>query len=309
MTDVSVVMPTWNRARFLPAAIESVFAQTVRVRELIIVDDGSDAPARAVLEKYAAMPGVRVLWRSHCGIPGALRNAAIREATGPYIAFADSDDVWCAEKLERQLAALRARPECRWSYTSVSFIDAQGLATPPPGDPTPRPHPGSLAERLATLHVDVPLPSVLAERALLLEAGLFDESLGCYEDYDLWMRLAALAEGAAVPEALVKLRQHDEHFSRRDPRAALGGRANFLARALRRVHTPAICAELRRMRALDLAQLASLAARSGDAGDAAQSLRSSLADGWSVPRWWLIAARTHSQLWNLRARRTWGQWW
>jgi len=309
MTDVSVVMPTWNRARFLPAALESVFAQTVPIREIIIADDGSDAPTRMMLEKYAAMPGVHVLWRSHCGNPGALRNAAIREASGRYIAFMDSDDIWLPQKLERQLAALGTRPELRWSYTAVTFIDGRGQPTSPPGDGTPQAHAGSLVERLATLHVDVALPSVLAERALLFQAGLFDENLGCYEDYDLWLRLAMLAEGAAIPEALVSLRQHDEHFSRRDPRAALSGRVNFLSRALRRVDAPAIRAELRRMRALDLAQLANLSARSGHAGDAAHCLRSSLADGWSTPRWWIMAARTHSHLWNLRARRRWEQWW
>jgi glycosyltransferase involved in cell wall biosynthesis len=309
MMDVTVVMPTWNRPQFLPAAIESVFAQTVPIRELIIADDGSDAPTRAVLETYAQMPRVRVLWRSHCGNPGAVRNGAIREASGRYIAFADSDDVWCAGKLERQFAVLLARPECRWSYTSASFIDAHGRPIAPPGDISPRPNFGPLIDLVAKFDAGVALPSVLVERALLFEAGLFDESLGCYEDYDLWLRMASLSEAAAIGDALVKLRQHDEHYSRRDPKDALNAREDFLKRAIRLVQTPAVRTQLRRMRALDSARLADLAALAGDAGDTALRLRSSIVDGWSMPRWWFIAARAHSRLWNLRARRKWEQWW
>jgi glycosyltransferase involved in cell wall biosynthesis len=306
--DVSVVMPTWNRAQFLRATIDSVIAQTVAIKELIVADDGSDAPARAVLEEYAAMPRVRVLWRSHCGNPGAVRNAAIRETSGRYIAFADSDDVWYADKLERQFAALQARPDCRWSHAQVSYIDAQDRPIPPPGKPDRRVHTGTLVELLAGFHATVALPSVLVERALLFEAGLFDEALGCYEDYDLWTRLAAHSDAAAITDPLVKLRLHDEHFSKDDPHATLSGRENFLERAIQRVESPAVRVQLQRMRALDLARLANLAAMAGDADDAESRLRSSVAEGWSMPRWWLIAARAHSRVWTLRAIRIWEQW-
>src|SRR3982750_3251533 len=113
---------------------------------------------------------------------------------------ADSDDVWNANKLRQQVAALRARPECRWSFTSWSSIDAAGR--PMPAIPVPDyarisgQASGPLLDRLAKLSISVALPSVLVERALLVEAGLFEESLTSYEDYDLWVRLAALA-GAA----------------------------------------------------------------------------------------------------------------
>lgn len=302
-TDVSVVMPTWNRAQFLPAAIDSVLAQTLPAREIIIADDGSDSPTRTLLEKYAAMPRVRVLWLSHCGKPGAVRNAAIREASCRYIAFADSDDVWHEEKLESQLAVLRGRPECRWSYTASTCIDEQYRPVITRGDPERSPAAGSLLESLALLETGVALPSVLAERALLFAAGLFEESFGCYGDYDLWVRLAAISNVAVVPLPLVKVRLHDKHFSRGDRYAALSGRERFLARALGLVPAPAVRAQLRRMRAINLAQLAGLAANAGDDRVAAFRLRDSLVNGWSVPRWWLNAARAQSQLWSLRVRR------
>ena len=305
MLDVSVVMPTWNRPRYLGASIDAVLAQDTPFREFIIADDGSDAATRALLRTHAARPGVQVLWHEHCGRPAAVRNAAIRQATGRYIAFADSDDVWNASKLRQQVEALRAHPECRWSFTSWSSIDEGGRAlsaipVPDYARISGQVH-GPLLERLAKLSVSVALPSVLAERALLLEAGLFEESLTCYEDYDLWVRLAALSGAAIVESPLVQVRWHDERLSRSSPLAHLQSRASYFGRAAGYVRH-ASRAGLRRLRALDEARMASLAAQAGEA-DALRALHGSFAGGWSSPRWWLLAAQAHSQRWTRFARR------
>jgi len=305
MMDVSVIMATWNRPQLLRATLESVMGQTHKSTELVIADDGSDAPARAVLEEYAAMPGVRVLWRSHCGNPAEVRNAAIRETSGRYIAFMDSDDIWHAEKLARQLASLRERPECRWSYTASTCIDAQDRPITFHDNSQPRATP--LLESLATFATGVALPTVLVERTLLFQAGLFDESLGCYDDYDLYVRLAAHSDAVAVPEPLVKVRQHGAHFSRGNSYAALCAREKFLGRAIGMVRKPQVRAQLQRMRAINLAQLAYLSAISGDSRAARSRLRGSLANGWSAPRWWLNAARAQSQLWSQRLHRALGR--
>lgn len=301
--DVSVVMPTWNRPQFIAAAIDSVFKQTVAVRELIIADDGSDTPTRELLLDYAALPRVRVLWRDHTGNPGAVRNAAIHEACGRYVAFADSDDRWHPEKLGRQLAALAAQPRCRWSYTSGTFIDAHGSTVASPASPGRTRRAASLLESIATLEGGVTLPTVLAERSLILEAGMFDESFGVYEDCDLWLRMAALSDAAALDDALIEVRRHEQHFSRRDARATLLGREAFLARAIGRVPAADLRARLRHMRALDNARIAGLAASAGDAREASTRLRESFASGWRLPHWWLLAARTQSRLWARRAFR------
>ena len=298
--DVSVVLPTWNRVEYLRATIDSVLGQSVGIRELIIADDGSDPAARMVLKEYAALARVRVLWREHCGNPGTVRNAAIHAASGKYIAFADSDDVWHAEKLARQFAALAGRPECRWSFTSWSCIDARGLAVASPDIPTRRAPARPLIESLAIFAVRVPLPSVLAERTLLLEAGLFDESFGCYADYDLWVRLAAISDAAALSDPLVAVRLHDRHFSRGAASSTTSGRHRFAGHALRHVRTPRIRSQLQRMRALDSARLAGLAALAGDRREMTLRLRSSVEAGWILPRWWFIAVRAYSRLWGLR---------
>jgi glycosyltransferase involved in cell wall biosynthesis len=299
--DVSVIMPTWNRTQYLRESIDAVLTQTAPIRELIIADDGSETAAREFLEQYAARPGIRVLWRSHCGKPAAVRNAALRAASGRYIAFADSDDVWHADKLAQQFATLQSRPGCRWSFGAWSSIDADGHALAIPV-PNYRGRAGSLVDSVAKLSISIALPSVLAERSLLFEAGLFEETLDCYEDYDLWLRLAALAEAAIVCEPLLKVRWHDRRYSRTEPLVSLRSRIHYFERALRQVRDPAVRAELQRIRALDSARLANLVARSGDAGNVSHLLRESLANGWTSPRWWLIAALAHSRLWTVRTR-------
>jgi len=304
--DISIVMPTWNRPQFLRASLDSVLAQGLAFRELIIVDDGSDAATRSLLEEFSTRPRVRVSWLNHCGNPGAVRNVGIRQAEGRYVAFADSDDTWHPHKLQRQWAALRAQPACRWTFTASSLIDARDrpvrLAVPPTTQSRP------LLESLALLNFGIALPSVVVERALLLEAGLFDESFGCYADYHLWIRLAARAPAAALQEELVNVRLHDGHFARGRGAAPLRGREKFLASALPLVDPPEVRAQLRRMRALDAARLARVAAAEGDADEVERRLRNSVADGGRLPRWWVIAAHARARLWSQRTRRIVARW-
>ena len=120
---VSIVMPTYDRLQFLPATVESIFAQTFRDWELIVADDGSSAPATEYLRALELRERVRVLWRPHTGNAGKTRNAAIEHVRAPFIAFMDSDDLWAPTKLEAQLAKMRAEPECGWSYSAFVVIE------------------------------------------------------------------------------------------------------------------------------------------------------------------------------------------
>jgi hypothetical protein len=105
---VSVVIPTFNSARYLREAIRSVLEQTHRVLELIVVDDGSTDTSVATASRFGAP--VRVLRRAHAGI-GASRNVGIAEAQGEFVALLDADDVWEPSKLARQLALFEAEPD------------------------------------------------------------------------------------------------------------------------------------------------------------------------------------------------------
>ena len=210
--EVSVILPVFNRPRFLPAAIECVLQQTFGAWELLIVDDGSDdADTLAVLAAQSD-PRVRVKRLAHTGSPAAARNAGVAEARGEYLAFLDSDDAWPLDKLERQLAAMRGSPECGWSYGAVERIDEHGAPitgaalAPARGE-------GTLLERLLRMEESVATPVVMMRRDLAESLGGFDSALRYGEDYDLWIR-AALRGAPVVVDgttALIRVysREHD----------------------------------------------------------------------------------------------------
>jgi glycosyltransferase involved in cell wall biosynthesis len=210
---VSVVMPTFNRLQYLPAAIGSVFEQTLTDWELIIADDGSQQPTREYLHTFSGHPRVTIIWLAHTGVPAAVRNAALRQCAGDYVAFIDSDDIWEARKLERQLQQLRERRVCRWSYTAFTNVDEYGEPLPEEVRRRWLPCEGEIFDRMLRGEVSIRTPSVMAARQLLAESGTFDESMPSAEDYDLWMRLALRSEVALVDEPLVRIRSHRENHS------------------------------------------------------------------------------------------------
>jgi glycosyltransferase involved in cell wall biosynthesis len=288
---VSVIMAAWNRPQFLAPAIASVLAQRDVDLELLVVDDGSDAPTRQLL-RAVDHPAARVLWLEHCGSPAAVRNAGVTASRGRYVAFMDSDDLWRPDKLRRQLDSLGVRPACRWGYTAVEHVDAQGVPVKPAGIVSWRMHAGPTREAVACLRAHCALPTVIVERELLLEVGGFDESLPLFEDYDLWLRLALRSEADAVAEPLVQLRRHDQHYSGHDACLEAQCRVRFLDRAWAAFEPHGRPAELRRLRALARARLARWCAAQGKHLEARRSLRRSLWDGLRHPGWWRDALAT-----------------
>ncbi len=213
--SVSVILPTFNRLKYLRSAIASVFAQTLADWELVIADDGSDEEVRAYLRGLQSEPRVSVIWLPHSGNPAAVRNCAMRHARGDYVAFLDSDDEWLPPKLERQVAALRASSSLRWSYTGSVIIDANG--EPCAHAAIRVPHRGAILELLLLHQVSIWTPTVVVERRLVLEVGGFDERLLLFEDYDLWMRLACRSEIDFVDEPLARIRRfHGQHHGEAD---------------------------------------------------------------------------------------------
>lgn len=124
---VSVLIPTYNRARFLPDAIGSVLDQTFRDFELIVVDDGSTDGTEELVRRF---PEVRYVRQEHAGISAA-RNRALAEAGGGLITWLDSDDVWSREKLEKQVAYLDAHPECGLVFCRLHCFLDDGLKAVP----------------------------------------------------------------------------------------------------------------------------------------------------------------------------------
>lgn len=120
---VSIIMPSYNTARFLPETIGSVLAQTYENWELIIVDDCSADDTDEVIRRFEDLR-IRY-YKNECNSGAAVsRNRALREAKGRWIAFLDSDDLWHPEKLEKQLRFMKEKG-CAFSYTNYSEIDEQ----------------------------------------------------------------------------------------------------------------------------------------------------------------------------------------
>jgi len=286
---VSIVVPTFNRLQYVRPALDSVFAQTFLDWDLIIADDGSGEDLRAYLRELEGRPRVKVVWLPHRGIPAAVRNAAVREATGTHVAFLDSDDLWAPRKLERQLALLTARPECRWSYTAFRQVDRQGAPLAEERTRRFTPHQGEIFEQLVAHTAELRTPSVMVARQLLCDVGGFDEAMRSGEDYDLWMRLALWSPVALVDEPLVDVRRHDHNHSR-NWAIAFDGRDRSLAK-LQSAVDPGRRALLRRERARNGAKLVAEHARRGERFEALHAFVGSAAYSWSYPEWWWRALR------------------
>lgn len=200
---VSVVIPTYDRADLLPQAVESALAQSYPNVEIVVVDDGSTDGTAALLASWGER--IRSLRLDRAGPSGA-RNAGIREATGEFVAFLDSDDVWMPDKLARQMEVFRAHPGTGMVGGGCRYIDAKGR-------PLPMEEAGPDVVTLEELQIFTALPgsasNVLVRRALLDEVGGFDEDLHRAEDRELWMRIAERAEVRCVPECTVAIRLHD----------------------------------------------------------------------------------------------------
>jgi glycosyltransferase involved in cell wall biosynthesis len=288
---VSIILPTFNRLRFLRPAVESVFAQTFADWELVIADDGSDEPTRAYLGAIHRPPRVRVLLCAHTGSPGRVRNAALREATGTYVAFLDSDDLWLARKLELQLRTLRSRPRCRWSYTAFTQVDGENAVLPEEARRLWVPNEGAVFETIVAGKVSLRSPSlVVAERELVREAGGFDEKMNSAEDMDLWARLAQRSELALIDEPLARIRVHEDNYSSQDLPAGLAG-WGYVLKKLEDTSEPRLRPLLRRERVRMAVGLAWTYAVMGSRANVLRTVCRSFPFSWRYARWWWGSAK------------------
>lgn len=185
MPEISVVIPTFNRAHMLPDAIRSVFSQTFADWELIIVDDGSDDDTKQVVSAIDDHR-VKYLFQANKGLAGA-RNTGIRASSGAYLAFLDSDDLFLPNKLEQQLALFARNPAlglvAAGHYEVDEHLLVHRVVAPWRSYPTL-----TLEDWLTSCPFIV--PSVLVRRKWLDRVDLFDETMRFVEDWDLWLRLA-----------------------------------------------------------------------------------------------------------------------
>jgi glycosyltransferase involved in cell wall biosynthesis len=293
MPNVSIILPTFNRTKYLKLAIDSVFAQTYTDWEMIIADDGSADETKAYLRSIEASQ-VRPIWLRHSGNPSRVRNAAIDAANGRYLAFLDSDDIWAPSKLEKQIGALRDRQQCRWSYTNCNLIDENGHPVANEHLPTTVPQEGWIFEPLLRLEVAISMPSVVAERDLVGEIGGFDERQQFAEWHDLCLRLAMKSEVVALRESLCSVRAHTEHYSA-DRIAAHISWMRLYEKMADLAPSPTLRSYCARMRAETSMNLARLQGDKGNYRAVLTTLREALLFSWRYPQWWWGALKRISR--------------
>lgn len=185
---VSVIIPTYNRKKFLKEAIDSVRSQTFKDFEIIVIEDKEqEGPATA-------------------------RNQGVLKAKGKYIAFLDSDDLWNKRKLEKQLKYLQRNPEFKICYTNEEWIrNGEHLNQLKKHQK----YHGWIFDKCLPLCI-ISCSSILMERSVFDELGGFDETLPVCEDYDLWLRMALRYPIAYLDEKLiVKRGGHPDQLSRK----------------------------------------------------------------------------------------------
>ncbi len=182
-TQVSVIIPTYNRGWAIGDAVDSVLAQDYREFELIVVDDGSTDNTPEILDAYRGI--IKVFRQENKGVSAA-RNRGIAEASGRFIAFLDSDDLWLTQKLSRQVEFFNTTPDALICQTEEVWIRNGVRVNPKKRHRKPS---GMIFEPSLALCLVSP-SAVMIRRSLLEIVGNFDETLPACEDYDLWLRIS-----------------------------------------------------------------------------------------------------------------------
>jgi glycosyltransferase involved in cell wall biosynthesis len=202
--NVSVVIPAFNRREYVQRAIESVFSQTYRDFEIVVVDDGSTDNTGTVLE---ATSSVRYLFQDHAG-PAKARNLGIHHARGEFIAFLDSDDQWEPEHLAMEVEVFGRYPECALVCSQARVENR----TEGGGSDDGKILSGDLYAALFQ-HNFVRTPATMVRKRCLEKLGGFNESYNCFEDYDLWLRIAARYAIARLRRRSVRLGRRADNLS------------------------------------------------------------------------------------------------
>jgi glycosyltransferase involved in cell wall biosynthesis len=183
---ISAVVPAFNAEKYLGEAIESILAQTVKVSEIVVVDDGSTDRTAEVAARFGV--DALLIRQPHAGAAAA-RNHALKTVSGDWIAFLDADDVWTLDKIENQLKVLAAAPE-----TEIIFGGVEEFVTPE------MPAEEKIKFERFKEPVKGAIPSaMIVRRSVFDRVGIFNESYQIADFFD-W-RLRCRAAGTTEREA------------------------------------------------------------------------------------------------------------
>jgi glycosyltransferase involved in cell wall biosynthesis len=236
---VSVIIPAFNRARYIRQTIESVLNQTYTNIELIVVDDGSTDDTRDQMDIYSA----RIILLEHPGQQNRGQSASINlgmeYASGAYIGILDSDDYWEPDKIELQVQYLIKNPDIGLVYCNGTAVSSSGKYL---YDIYPPSHEEENKPEKILLNCNIHLPTnSLMRMAVLKKAGRFDESLRAAQDHDMLIRVSEICRFGYINKSLYHYRRHEESISKSSKGAARRWQNGFsiLAKAKTRYPYPA----------------------------------------------------------------------
>ncbi len=194
--SITVVIPTYNRNALIKRALDSVYAQTRAPDEVIVIDDGSNDDTEQMVKN--SYPDAQYIYQTNQGVSKA-RNVGIERSTSNWICLLDSDDSWHEDKLEKQVAALTTEPDYRLCHTNETWYRHGVLLNQKKKH---KKYGGNIFQHCLPLCAISP-SSVIIQRSLFDEVGVFDESLPACEDYDMWLRICCRYPVLFLDEPLV----------------------------------------------------------------------------------------------------------
>ncbi len=208
---VSIIIPTYNRAKMLSRAIKSVLNQTFQDFELIIVDDGSTDNTKEVVENFQKQDSrINYIWMKNSGRPAKPRNIGIKNSKGKYIAFLDSDDEWMPEKLEKQIILFENSNINKLGFVGCNILNIDTLKNFNKIYKMPRIR--KLFKHLLIRNF-LMTPSILVKKSVIEDVGLFDENFEVADDWDMWIRISQKYDFDFVDEVLVKRYIHTQSIT------------------------------------------------------------------------------------------------
>lgn len=213
----SILVPTYNQARFLPAALDSILAQTDPDWEAVVVNDGSTDATAVILAEYVRRDArFRAITKRNGGTASAL-NEGLRAARGEWICWLSSDDLFAVDKLAVHRDWILKNKECRFFFSHFRYLnDATGIVTEPD---LWRDLPDQRWQVVEMLRANfIAGNSTCVARSAYERIGAFDGNTGYAQDYDMWLRLLAVYPGVFIPERTCTTRCHpgQDSAQRRD---------------------------------------------------------------------------------------------
>lgn len=209
---VSIIIPTLNRGELLKQTLKSVFRQSYKNFEVIVIDDYSNDNTGKLLEPFLKKDNFVYLRKNIKKNISRSRNFGIKIAEGDLIAFLDSDDLWFPKKLEKQVAKFKENPKAWLVYSDGITFYNYGKIKPHRYILGPA-YTGKVFNKLYHQGNFIPTSSILVKKCVLDDIGDFDENLAVNEDVDLLLRICHKYEIDCVSEPLIKYRVHLKRIS------------------------------------------------------------------------------------------------